>query len=86
LCFRVTIDTLEQLAESKISAGGWDEQTMKFFQTSLDSAGKIVGSRFEIERDIDTAVRRVSKGEFAFYENIYFLQFASLRRHILSIG
>lgn len=82
----MTIDNLDQLADTKIAAGGWDEQTKKFFQASIDSAGKKVGSRFEIVRDIDAAVARVANGEFAFYENIYFLQYASVRRQILSLS
>lgn len=84
--FRVTIDTLDQLAESKISAGGWGEEIKRFFQTSLDSAGKKIGSKFEVVYDVEAAVERVAKGEFAFYENIYFLKHASVRRQILAFG
>ncbi|KAL0272073.1 UNVERIFIED_CONTAM: hypothetical protein PYX00_005184 [Menopon gallinae] len=82
---RVTIDTLEQLAESDIATGGWGEEIKRFFQTSLDAAGKKIGSKFEVIYDTDEALERVAKGEFAYYENVHFLRHASIHRQIIAM-
>ncbi|KAK6637957.1 hypothetical protein RUM44_008380 [Polyplax serrata] len=80
---RVTIDTLEQLAESEIPVGGWGEEIKRFFQTSLDAAGKKIGSKFEIVADIDDAIARIADGQFAYYENVHFLMHASVHRQMV---
>lgn len=77
---------MDQLAESKISVGGWGDEIKRFFQTSLDSAGKKIGSKFEVIYDVDEAVEKVAKGQFAYYENIYFLKHAAVRRQILAMS
>lgn len=84
-CSRVTIDTLEQLAQSSIACGGWGEQQREFFLTSLDSAGQKVGRKFEVVSDTDAAVERVARGTFALYGNIYYLHHASVRRQLESL-
>ena len=84
--YRVTIDTLEQLAESQISVGGWGEEIKLFFETSLDAAGQTISRKFEIENDIDKAVERVADGNFAYYENIFFLRHASVHKKMLILG
>lgn len=77
---------MEQLADSQISVGGWGDEIKRFFQTSLDAAGKKIGSKFEVVKDVDEAIDRIVKGEFAYYENIYFLRHASVHRQLLVLG
>ncbi|XP_069704866.1 ionotropic receptor 21a-like [Periplaneta americana] len=77
---RVTIDTLEKLVDSHISCGGWGEEVKEFFLTSLDTAGQKIGLKFEVIYDTDSAVERVARGQFAYYENIYFLQYLRVKR------
>nr|CAD7409129.1 unnamed protein product [Timema poppensis] len=81
---RVTIDTLDQLATNPISCGGWGEQNKDFFLTSLDTAGRKIGEKFEVIHDTNSALDKVSKGTFAFYDNIYFLQYASVKKQLLT--
>ncbi|KAJ4439579.1 hypothetical protein ANN_07706, partial [Periplaneta americana] len=76
----VTIDTLEKLVDSHISCGGWGEEVKEFFLTSLDTAGQKIGLKFEVIYDTDSAVERVARGQFAYYENIYFLQYLRVKR------
>lgn len=54
----------------------------QFFLTSLDTSGQKIGLKFEVIYDTDLAVERVAKGEFAYYENIHFLQYLRVRRQI----
>lgn len=79
---RVTIDTLQQLADSTVRCGGWGDQILDFFLTSLDTAGQKVGQKFENVENPDSAVVRIAKGEFAYYENQYFLKAISVKRQI----
>lgn len=55
--FRVTIDTLKQLAESPIGCGAWGEQNREFFLESLDDAGQKIGVKLEDINDITEAVK-----------------------------
>lgn len=71
---RVTIDTLEQLAQSPIKCGVWSEETQKFFKSSLDEASQAVGERIEIVEDENVAIERVLEGNYAYYENTHFLR------------
>lgn len=78
----MTIDTLEALVDAKLSYGGWGEINRDFFQTSFDPASQIIGSKFEMINDSDVAVDRVANGDFAFYENTYYLKYMSVRRQL----
>lgn len=69
----MTIDTLEQLAESTVTCGVWSEETQKFFVSSLDEASQAVGERIEIAEDENVAVEKVIEGQYAYYENTHFL-------------
>ncbi|KDR18055.1 glutamate receptor 1 isoform X2 [Zootermopsis nevadensis] len=80
---RVTIDTMEQLVDNHITCGGWGEEIKQFFLTSLDISGQKIGLKFEVIYDTDLAVEKVAKGEFAYYENIYFLQYLRVRRQLI---
>lgn len=61
IIFRVTIDTLKQLAESSIGCGAWGEQHKQFFLDSLDEAGQKIGAKLEDINDIVEAVLTVYK-------------------------
>ncbi|XP_050678729.1 uncharacterized protein LOC126974989 [Leptidea sinapis] len=77
---RVTIDTLQELVDSKLRCGGWGSETKKFFQQSLDENGQIIGEKFEMIDNPDEAVRRVAQGAFAYYDNSNFLKYLSVKR------
>lgn len=66
---------MEDLADSNVDCGGWGEQSKEFFMTSLDRTGQRVGQKFQEVYDVDKAVDRVSKGQFAYYDNIHFLRY-----------
>lgn len=68
------------LDASNIACGGWAETARAFFLTSLDSTSQKIGRKFEHVNDTDAALERVARGEFAYYENIYFLKAASVKR------
>lgn len=70
----MTIDTLEQLAESPITCGVWSEETLKFFKSSLDEASQAIGEKIEIADDVNLAIERVLAGKYAYYENTHFLK------------
>ncbi|XP_050521505.1 uncharacterized protein LOC126894486 [Daktulosphaira vitifoliae] len=72
---RITIDTLEALADSNVDCGGWGEQSREFFLTSLDKTGQHIGQKFQEVYDVDEAIDRVSNGQFAYYDNIHFLRY-----------
>jgi hypothetical protein len=74
---------LEELVDNHIACGGWGEEIKQLFLTSLDVSGQKIGLKFEVIYDTDLAVERVAKGEFAYYENIYFLQYLRVRRQHL---
>lgn len=76
---RVTIDTLKELLESKITCGGWGTETKKFFQESSDEIEKI-GQRFEVINDPFEAANKVAKGIYAYYDNQDFLKYISVKR------
>lgn len=73
----MTIDTLKELGESTIACGGWGDQTREFFINALDETGQEIGNKFETVNDAEKAVRRITTGELAYYDNIYFLKFIS---------
>eukprot|EP00102_Acyrthosiphon_pisum_P022440 XP_016659650.1 PREDICTED: glutamate receptor ionotropic, delta-2 [Acyrthosiphon pisum] len=78
---RVTIDTLDALADSNINCGGWGEQSKEFFMTSLDKTGQRVGQKFQEVYEVDKAIDLVSKGQFAYYDNIHFLRYVKVMQN-----
>lgn len=78
----MTIDTLQELVASKLPCGGWGEINREFFKTSLDPASQVIGAKFETVNDSDIAIDRITKGTFAFYENVYFLKDASVKKQL----
>ncbi|KAI5641640.1 ligand-gated ion channel domain-containing protein [Phthorimaea operculella] len=77
---RVTIDTLRELVDSKVSCGGWGTETKKFFEGSLDDIGQKIGQRFEMIDDPFEAAAKVAKGTYAYYDNAEFLKYISVKR------
>lgn len=69
---------MEALAESNVDCGGWGKQSKEFFMTSLDKTGQRVGQKFQEVYDVDEAIDKVSKGQFAYYENIHFLRYVKV--------
>lgn len=69
---------MEALADSNVDCGGWGEQSKEFFMTSLDKIGQKVGQKFQEVYEIDKAIDRVSKGQFAYYDNIHFLRYVKV--------
>lgn len=80
--FRVTIDTLQELIDSRLTCGGWGEINRQFFKLSLDKASKVIGENFETVNNSADAVDRVAAASFAFYENTYFLKEALVKRQL----
>nr|QEI46869.1 ionotropic receptor 68a [Galleria mellonella] len=76
---RVTIDTLKELIDSKVTCGGWGTETKKFFEQSSDEIQKI-GQRFEEINDPFEAANKVAKGIYAYYDNEDFLKYISVKR------
>lgn len=54
--FRLTIDTLSQLATSSIKCGAWGNQNKKFFLESVDETSQIIGNKLEEINDPNQAV------------------------------
>ncbi|GLV32321.1 Ionotropic receptor 68a [Carabus blaptoides fortunei] len=78
---RITIDSLTELERSDLACGGWADNK-EFFLTSLDVAGQKIGARFESVNESDAAIERVASGQFAYYENVYYLKAASVDRQM----
>ncbi|GAB0087754.1 Ionotropic glutamate receptor [Sergentomyia squamirostris] len=71
---RLTIDSMDQLAKSKLGLGAWGTETKKFFLTSLDETSQIIGERLDEVVNADEAVEQVATGQYAYYENEHFLR------------
>lgn len=81
--YRVTIDTLEQLAKSSIEVGGWNKESKKFFSMSSDLSSQKIGNKFQLIEHEDEAIEKVANGSFGYYENSYLLRHARVKRQIL---
>lgn len=69
-----------------MDCGGWGEQSKDFFMTSLDKVAQRVGQRFEEVHNVDEAIDRVSKGQFAYYDNIHFLKYVKVMQKNKTYG
>lgn len=84
---RVTIDTLQELVNSKVTCGGWGRETKKFFEESLDEYGQKIGDKFETIDDPLQAADKVAQGVYAYYDNSDFLKYISvIRKHSFVIN
>ncbi|XP_061383331.1 glutamate receptor ionotropic, kainate glr-3 [Danaus plexippus] len=77
---RVTIDTLQELVDSKIACGGWGSETKKFFLESLDEMGQKIGEMFENVDDPEQATNKIAQGIFAYYDSENFLKYLTVKR------
>lgn len=77
---RVTIDTLKELVDSKVTCGGWGGETKQFFVNSLDEIGQKIGERFETIDNPMEAADKVAQGTYAYYDNRDFLKYISVKR------
>ncbi|KAK9873344.1 hypothetical protein WA026_022149 [Henosepilachna vigintioctopunctata] len=73
---------MQELSNSKLKSGGWGEINRDFFKTSFDPIIRTIGENFETVDNSDDAIDRVADGKFAFYENIYFLKEAIVKRQL----
>ncbi|KAJ8725946.1 hypothetical protein PYW08_004131 [Mythimna loreyi] len=80
---RVTIDTLKELVESKVTCGGWGSQTKMFFEESLDEDTQKIGKKFETIDDPLQAADKVAQGVYAYYDNSDFLKYISATKKTL---
>uniref|UniRef100_A0AAG5DE62 Ionotropic glutamate receptor C-terminal domain-containing protein n=1 Tax=Anopheles atroparvus TaxID=41427 RepID=A0AAG5DE62_ANOAO len=71
---RLTIDTLQALAESPIRCGAWGEQNRLFFQKADDPQMHVIGAKLDHAPNPHKAVEHVVQGMYAYYENIYLLR------------
>ncbi|XP_052893128.1 glutamate receptor U1 [Anopheles moucheti] len=71
---RLTIDTLQDLAESPIRCGAWGAQNKLFFQMAQDPYSQAIGAKLEHAPNYNEAVDKVNEGLYAYYENIYILR------------
>lgn len=56
---RVTIDTLQELANGPIGCGAWGEQNRQFFATSSDDVSHKIGAKIELINTAEEAVRTI---------------------------
>ncbi|XP_066594491.1 ionotropic receptor 21a-like isoform X2 [Prorops nasuta] len=80
---KITIDNLAQLVRSPISVGGWSPESKNFFLTSSDSDSQKIGKKFEITQNEEDAIERVANGTLCYYENVYLLRNARVKRQVL---
>ncbi|CRL02414.1 CLUMA_CG015147, isoform A [Clunio marinus] len=71
---RLTIDTIEMLANSLLKCGAWGEQNKNIFLSSSDPASQKIGTKVEHIDNADKAIEQVAQGEFAYFENRFTLQ------------
>jgi hypothetical protein len=82
---RVTIDTLKQLIDSKITCGGWGSETKRFFTDSTDEI-QTIGDRFETTNDPIQAANKIAKGIYAYYDDKNFLNYIRVKRNNAKIN
>lgn len=73
-CFRVTIDSIQELADSKIGVGIWGRFNKDLFLMAQDDASQIIGKQAKDYNDALEAAGKVANGNYAFYENEHFLK------------
>lgn len=80
---KITIDTLDQLARSSISIGGWSEESKEFFLQSSDSDSQKIGNKFQLIKDEKESIEKVANGSFGYYENEFFLRSIHTEKYTL---
>ncbi|KAL2720880.1 ionotropic receptor 40a-like [Vespula squamosa] len=79
----ITIDTLDQLARSSISVGGWSNESKEFFLQSSDFDSQEIGNKFQLIKNEKESIEKVANGSFGYYENEFSLRFAHITKYAL---
>ena len=79
----MTINTITELAKSRIAVGGWMDEQKDLFMSSSDQDVRNIGERFELTTNEDEAIARVANGSFSYYDNIDVLKHARALRQQL---
>ncbi|XP_015174946.1 PREDICTED: uncharacterized protein LOC107065607 [Polistes dominula] len=80
---KITIDTLDQLARSSISIGGWSEESKEFFLQSSDLDSQKIGNKFQLIKDEKESIEKVANGSFGYYENEFLLRSIHTEKYTL---
>lgn len=56
MCFRITIDTLDELADSSLIIGAWGAQNKDFFNAAFDETAQKIADKLEQIDDPDKSV------------------------------
>ncbi|XP_061388746.1 glutamate receptor ionotropic, kainate glr-3 [Musca vetustissima] len=71
---RITIDTLEELLQSRLTLSVGSIENKKLFDNAFDQILKELGTNTDVLTDITGVTEKIVKGGYAYYDNQYFLQ------------
>lgn len=82
---RVTIDTIDELVETAITVGSWNDETKIFFSNSSDANLQKLSHRYVVTTDEQDAIAAVANESLCYYENIHVLTRERVKRQILEV-
>ncbi|XP_075153952.1 ionotropic receptor 68a isoform X2 [Haematobia irritans] len=71
---KITIDTLDELLQSRLTLTVGSVENKKLFENAFDRILKELGTKTDILVDITGVTEKIAKGSYAYYDNQYFLQ------------
>ncbi|XP_046803555.1 probable glutamate receptor [Lucilia cuprina] len=71
---RITIDSLEELMESRLTLTVGSMENKKLFDNAFDEILKKLGTKTVVVNDITDITSKIAKGGYAYYDNHYFLK------------